>query len=145
LFGVAATAAGAISAVVVAVGSLVLSADATAVDAAVAEAVRKTAKAVGATASTDEVEASTDDEGALLFGRTMLALAVARRAGIGAASAGKTVRGSLVDIVAVDVSMSAEVAEFVVEAASLAELNVAAVVVAAPFADTWNAVAVVFG
>ncbi len=75
----------------------------------------------------------------------MLALAVTRRAGIGAASTGRTVRGSVVDTVVADVSISADVSEIVVDAALLAELNTAAVLVAATFADTWNAVAAGFG
>jgi hypothetical protein len=64
---------------------------------------------------------------------------------IGAASTGKTVRGSVVGTVVVAVSMSAAVSEIVADAALLAELNTAAVLVAATFADTWNAVAAGFG
>jgi hypothetical protein len=145
LFRVAVTAAvGATSAVAVAVGSLPLSADAPAADAGAVEATRRTVETTGVTASTD-AGASTDDELLLLSGRATLALAVTRRGVIGAASTGKTVRGSVVGTVVVAVSMSAAVSEIVADAALLAELNTAAVLVAATFADTWNAVAAGFG
>ncbi|MFK0332011.1 hypothetical protein ACIQUB_12870 [Rhizobium sp. NPDC090275] len=141
LLGVAVTAAvGATSALADAVGSLVLSTDATLVD-----ATRKTVETMGVTVSTEEVEASIDDVLVLLSGRATFVVAVTRRVVTGAASTGRTVRGSVVGTVVVDVSTSAAVSETVVVAALLAELNAVTVLVAATFDDTWKAVAAGFG
>ncbi|WP_348531793.1 hypothetical protein [Rhizobium sp. 16-449-1b] len=139
-----AAAAGATKAVTIAVGSLVLSAGATAANVAGVAVARRTAGRTGVAASAD-AGASADVALVLLSERATLAPAVTSREVIGAASTGRTVRGSVVGAVVVEVSMSAAVSETVVDAVLLAELNTAAVLAAATFADTWKAVAAGFG